>query len=244
MSKKVVFVTRRDYANMFYRLYTAINRYTEYEVVHVTKEANPKYGIQCQYCINFATDIEMRKIMEKIRECDLAVVSDDFFRLEYLNDLPSKKIVYTGSSHYRREHRNIKEKYKNLGVKRVVISTPDLVLNGDEIYIPAPFDAINTGKCQRGLKDMTKKTKKGKNATLHPTQKPLELYKHLISVSSKENDLVCDPFVGTGTANVACRLLNRYCIGIELNDNYVQHAIKRLKKVKLKNQKTGIKDWS
>ena len=94
------------------------------------------------------------------------------------------------------------------------------------------------------LKDMTKKTKKGKNATLHPTQKPLELYKHLISVSSKERDLVCDPFVGTGTANVACRLLNRYCIGIELNENYVQHAIKRLKRIKLKNQKTGIKDWS
>lgn len=94
------------------------------------------------------------------------------------------------------------------------------------------------------LKHMTKKTKNGKNATLHPTQKPLELYKHFISVSSSENDLVCDPFVGTGTANVACKILNRFCIGIELNESYVQHAIKRLNRTKLKIQKTGINDWS
>ena len=94
------------------------------------------------------------------------------------------------------------------------------------------------------LKDTTKKMKNGKNVTLHPTQKPLDLYKHFISVSSNENDLVCDPFVGTGTANVVCRLLNRYCIGIELDENYVQHAIRRLNRTELKTQKTGIDDWS
>ena len=94
------------------------------------------------------------------------------------------------------------------------------------------------------LKDITKKTKNQRNPTLHPTQKPLELYKHFISVSSNENDLVCDPFVGTGTANVACKVLNRFCIGIELNENYVNHAIKRLNRIKLKSQKSGIIDWS
>ena len=94
------------------------------------------------------------------------------------------------------------------------------------------------------LKHITKKTEKGKNITLHPTQKPLELYKHLISVSSKENDLICDPFVGTGTANVACKILNRFCIGIELNESYVQHAKNRLNRTKLKSQKTGIIHWS
>ena len=94
------------------------------------------------------------------------------------------------------------------------------------------------------LKNMTKKTKNGNYATLHPTQKPLELYKHLISVSSNINDLVCDPFVGTGTANVACRLLNRYCIGIELDENYAQNAIKRLNETKLKSQKSGINGWT
>ncbi len=94
------------------------------------------------------------------------------------------------------------------------------------------------------LKDTTKKTKNGKNPTLHPTQKPLELYKHLISVSSKENDLVCDPFAGTGTANIACRFLNRFCIGIELNQSYVLHAEKRLREVKINTQKKGIDEWN
>ena len=94
------------------------------------------------------------------------------------------------------------------------------------------------------LKDKTKKTKNGKDATLHPTQKPLQLYKHFIMVSSNVNDLLCDPFVGTGTANIACKILNRYCIGIELDDNFASHAQERLNKISIKKQKTGISAWT
>lgn len=94
------------------------------------------------------------------------------------------------------------------------------------------------------LKNKNEKNKKGKYATLHPTQKPLELFKHFILVSSNINDLVCDPFVGTGTANIACRMLNRYCIGIELDKNYASHAIERLNKIKVKKQKSGISHWT
>lgn len=89
---------------------------------------------------------------------------------------------------------------------------------------------IETSICMGNerLKDRNKRTKKGNYSTLHPTQKPLDLYKHFINISSKENNLICDPFVGTGTANVACKELNRYCIGIELNKYYAQYAIDRL----------------
>ena len=105
---------------------------------------------------------------------------------------------------------------------------------------------IETSICmgKERLKDKTKKTKNGKGVTLHPTQKPLDLYKHFIMVSSNANDLVCDPFVGTGTANIACKILNRYCIGIELDDNYALHAQERLNKIKIKKQKTGIGAWT
>ena len=54
----------------------------------------------------------------------------------------------------------------------------------------------------------------------HTTQKPVELIKRLIRISSSENDLVLDPFVGSGTTGVACKNLNRNFIGMELDEEY------------------------
>jgi len=64
--------------------------------------------------------------------------------------------------------------------------------------------------------------------SIHPTQKPLAILKKLISVSSKEGDLVLDPFMGIGSTAVACKELNRNYIGCELNPKYVECAKKRL----------------
>ena len=64
-------------------------------------------------------------------------------------------------------------------------------------------------------------TVKGK---LHPTQKPIDLMKYLIEVSSNENDTVLDPFMGSGSTGVACANTNRNFIGIELDKNYFETA--------------------
>ena len=64
---------------------------------------------------------------------------------------------------------------------------------------------------------------------LHPTQKPLELMKALIELSTQENQIVIDPFMGSGTTCLACKQLNRKYIGIELNEDYYRAAEKRLK---------------
>ena len=93
-------------------------------------------------------------------------------------------------------------------------------------------------------RDKSKKNKKGKYTTLHPTQKPENVYKHLITVSSNINDLVCDPFAGTGTANVVCHNLERYCIGIEKNEKFIQSARERLKSAKPNIKKSGIDKWT
>lgn len=77
--------------------------------------------------------------------------------------------------------------------------------------------------------DKNKLNKKGNPTTAHSTQKPLKLIKHLIEVSSNINDWVLDPFAGVGTTNKACQLLNRNCIGVEINKIYVKLAKKRLK---------------
>lgn len=53
----------------------------------------------------------------------------------------------------------------------------------------------------------------------------------LIKASTNEGDIVLDPFCGSGTTLVACRMLNRKFIGIEINEKYVRIAEKRLKKI-------------
>ena len=73
------------------------------------------------------------------------------------------------------------------------------------------------------------KNKEGK--ILHPTQKPMKLIKHFVKISSNTNDKVLDPFSGTGTTNVACKLLNRKCLGIEINKEYYLAGIKRLNEI-------------
>ena len=63
---------------------------------------------------------------------------------------------------------------------------------------------------------------------LHPTQKPVELFIHLIRMYSNENDLVFDGYMGSGTTAIACIEENRRFLGSELNKEYYDKAIKRI----------------
>lgn len=71
-------------------------------------------------------------------------------------------------------------------------------------------------------------TVSGNEKVGHPTQKSLKLMKEIISIHTNENDVVLDPFMGSGTTGVACLDLNRKFIGIELDKNYFKLAIDRL----------------
>ena len=64
--------------------------------------------------------------------------------------------------------------------------------------------------------------------TDHPTQKSEKLYAKLILASSKPDDIVFDPFLGSGTACVVAKKLDRRFCGIELNEEYCLLAQKRL----------------
>ena len=52
---------------------------------------------------------------------------------------------------------------------------------------------------------------------------------YLVTLGSRNNDLVLDPFIGSGTTAIACRILNRKFIGFELSKEYHQIAEARLK---------------
>lgn len=67
--------------------------------------------------------------------------------------------------------------------------------------------------------------------TPHPTQKPEKLLERVILGSSNKSDLVLDPFLGSGTTAVVAKKLGRDYIGIEINEDYIRLALKRLDKV-------------
>lgn len=68
----------------------------------------------------------------------------------------------------------------------------------------------------------------GDDTGLHPTQKPLKLMQALIELTTKEKQIILDPFCGSGTSIIAAASLNRNYIGIELDKNYYNNAINRL----------------
>lgn len=62
----------------------------------------------------------------------------------------------------------------------------------------------------------------------HPTQKPEALLERMIRASSNPEDLVLDPFVGSGTTCRVAELLQRKWIGIDINPEYIQMSERRL----------------
>lgn len=75
----------------------------------------------------------------------------------------------------------------------------------------------------------------GKNAvyihdkvnTSHPTGKPQSLFDELVTLFSNKNDLILDPFLGSGTTAYCAKKLQRRCIGIEIEEKYCEIAARR-----------------
>ncbi|MBN1364078.1 MAG: site-specific DNA-methyltransferase [Syntrophaceae bacterium] len=65
---------------------------------------------------------------------------------------------------------------------------------------------------------------------LHPTQKPEEMLKRIITASSDKGDVILDPFLGSGTTAVIAKKLGRKWVGIEKEKKYVNIAMKRIEK--------------
>jgi site-specific DNA-methyltransferase (adenine-specific) len=85
------------------------------------------------------------------------------------------------------------------------------------------------GKQMRSVWSIPSTPKREKLEGNHPTQKPLELLKRLVAMCTNEGDTVLDPFCGSGTTGVACVLLNRNFIGIDLDQGYLDLSAKRMK---------------
>jgi site-specific DNA-methyltransferase (adenine-specific) len=99
----------------------------------------------------------------------------------------------------------------------------DWEVGNDSIY--------RRGKQMRSVWSIPTTPKREKAFGNHPTQKPLELLKRLIALCTLEGDTVLDPFCGSGTTGVACVLLGRNFIGIDLDQSYLELTAKRIEAV-------------
>ena len=63
---------------------------------------------------------------------------------------------------------------------------------------------------------------------IHPTQKPLAMMEHFVSLLSNEGELVIDPFMGSGSTGVACKKLGRRFLGIDVSPEYCDIAKRRI----------------
>jgi site-specific DNA-methyltransferase (adenine-specific) len=90
-----------------------------------------------------------------------------------------------------------------------------------------------------GIFGMSSQDTKGR---IHPTQKPIELANWFFKKWGKENDLVADIFLGSGSTMVASHQLKRKCYGMELDPKYCQVIIDRMKKLDptIKIKRNGV----
>lgn len=62
----------------------------------------------------------------------------------------------------------------------------------------------------------------------HPTQKPVKVLEHLVSIASNPGDMIFDPFMGVGSTGIAALKLGRRFIGMEIDEGYFKATEKRL----------------
>ena len=87
----------------------------------------------------------------------------------------------------------------------------------------------NENKQMKDVWSFTSPSKKEKKFGKHPTQKPEKLLERILLSSTKEGDLVLDPFNGSGTTGIIAKRHKRKYVGIDLEKKFLDLTIKRLK---------------
>jgi adenine-specific DNA-methyltransferase len=95
-------------------------------------------------------------------------------------------------------------------------------------YRKDPPQPYNTEKVPGNVWDFARVRYRMPEYENHPTQKPIALLERIIKASSKEGDVVLDPFSGTFTTSFVAKSLNRRSIGIEMQEEYVKIGLRRL----------------
>lgn len=146
---------------------------------------------------------------------------------------PAREIIVVGMKPFKEKSYidkvlNFEELPENIKRTYPLIQTPkpskkekDMGLNGEEKPVEKDY---NYKECNIGGKERKLLPRKNN----HPTIKPIKLMSYLITLFTREGDYVLDPFMGSGTTGLACKLLNRNFIGIDFTEEYFDIATERM----------------
>ena len=96
-------------------------------------------------------------------------------------------------------------------------------------YVQRIFPFLYVPKATSGERNEDlESAEKYKAKNIHPTVKPLKLMTYLITIGSRPDDTILDPFMGSGTTGVAAKILHRNFIGFEINGKYFEIAKERI----------------
>ena len=74
----------------------------------------------------------------------------------------------------------------------------------------------------------------------HEAQKPLDLIEYLIKLTTREDQIVLDPFMGSGTTAVVAINVNRKFIGFEINQDFYEKSLLRIEEAESENGLEGL----
>ena len=118
------------------------------------------------------------------------------------------------------------------GTKSYIVWDKD---NGENDFADCELAWTSYNRAVRKIKHkwqgMLQQNMKEKEKRLHPTQKPLPVMIEIIESYTNASDIIIDPFMGSGTTLVAAATLGRKAVGIEINPDYCNIAVKRLQTI-------------
>ncbi len=159
----------------------------------------------------------------------LGMSNIDWLRYEWIWEKPAATGFLNAKKMPLKAHENILVFYdklptynpqKTTGHKRKTAGRKTV---GSDVYGKA-IKKVEYNSTDRYPRSVCKFSKDSKLAGLHPTKKPLALVEMLIKTYTNEGDVVLDNCMGSGTAGIACKNLNRDFIGIEIDEKYFNLA--------------------
>jgi len=195
---------------------------------------DPPYNMQMKGgCVG-----DVAKNMRKV-EKDIEFIST-FNPKEFLNTLPI--VFYKNKMNaYIFCNKDLVPTYLNYAVENkysfniLIWKKPNAIPLGDSHYPDVEYLLLfrKSAIWNNNLKDVnySRCLEFGRESGLHPTMKPIQLISNEMKISSNENSLVFDFFLGSGSTMVASHQLNRKCYGMELDPNYCQVIIDRMLKL-------------
>jgi site-specific DNA-methyltransferase (adenine-specific) len=148
---------------------------------------------------------------------------EEIYKIAFqVGEFPDKVVSWVYNSNTPKQHRDIAffgvkpdftqygQPYKNLKDKRIM----QRIAEGKSARL---YDWWDINQVKNVSRDKTK----------HPCQMPLEVMKRIVAILPSDYTVV-DPFMGSGTTGLACKILNRNFIGIELDEEYLEIARQRI----------------